>query len=87
MEHLEAQSYAPQPSPQPQAALPEAIIAHPQAISLYRYVVLGLVGIALLVVAGTLILAALGKPMPESALALGVVAVTGLVGILNSERP
>jgi hypothetical protein len=68
-------------------ALPEPIVNAPGALGLYRIVVLGLVGIALLVVAGTLILAALGKVAPESAVVLGSVAVGALASMLNSERP
>jgi hypothetical protein len=67
-------------------ALPDPIVNAPGAIDLYRIVVLGLVTIAILVVVGTLILAALGKVAPESAVVLGSVAVGALAAMLNSDR-
>lgn len=49
---------------------------------LYRLLVGGLVAMGLVVIVGGLVLAGLGKAIPEGLIAIGSAAVGGLVGLL-----
>ena len=68
---------------EPQAAsLPEPIINSPRAVSIYLIVVVGLVLLSVLAVVGGIVLAYVGKSMPESVIVLGSVAVGALAGMV-----
>lgn len=68
------------------AALPAKIEEHPQAITLYQIVIVGLVVAVLLVVVMGGVLAFVERPMPSELAAIGMSAVVGLVGMIAGER-
>ena len=74
MEHLTDQ-------PQP-VQLPVEIDKRPEAISLYKIAVMALAAVAVLAVLGGIALAIAGKPVPESMVALGGVALGALAGMV-----
>ncbi|MGB4950352.1 MAG: hypothetical protein WBO55_06940 [Rhizobiaceae bacterium] len=67
-------------------ALPAAIDEHPQAITLYQIVIVGLVVAVLLVVVIGGILAWSDKVMPSELTAIGMSAVVGLVGMIAGQQ-
>jgi uncharacterized integral membrane protein len=68
--------------PQMAAALPEPVVNSPRAVSIYMIVVIGLVLLSVLAVLGGIVLAYVGRPMPESVILLGSVAVGALAGMV-----
>ena len=70
---------------QPQA-LPEQLIEQPGALDLYRIAVLALAGIGAVGLVGVLVLAGLGRNVPEAAIALAGVAVGALATMVAGGR-
>ena len=70
---------------QPQA-LPEAIVSQPGALDLYRIAVYALAGIGAVGLVGVLVLAGLGRTIPEAAIALAGVAVGALATMVAGSR-
>jgi uncharacterized integral membrane protein len=68
--------------PQIAASLPEPVVNSPRAVSIYLIVVVGLVLLSVLAVLGGIVLAYVGKTMPESVIVLGSVAVGALAGMV-----
>jgi len=70
---------------QPQA-LPDAIASQPGAMDLYRIAVLALAGIGAVGLVGVLVLAGLGRNVPEAAIALAGVAVGALATMVAGSK-
>ncbi len=68
-----------------QAALPQVINEQTGAIDLYRIAVIALAVIGGLGLAGCLVLAALDKTVPDSAIVLASVAVGALAGMVGGQ--
>lgn len=66
------------------SALPSDLPKKDRA-EIYRWIVLALGAIALLVVIGGIALSIFGKTMPESIVVLGSVAVGALAGVLTAQ--
>jgi len=67
----------------PQAAsLPEPVVSSPRAVSIYMIVVVALALLGVLAVLGGIVLAYVGRAMPESVIVLGSVAVGALAGMV-----
>lgn len=63
-------------------ALPESVISQPGAMDLYRIAVYALAGIGAAGLVGVLVLAGLGRTVPEAAIALAGVAVGALATLV-----
>lgn len=72
---------APQPS-----ALPDVIDQQPEAITLYKWAVLALAIIGGVGLLGCLVLAFVGRDVPDGALVLASVAVGALAGMLGGQK-
>lgn len=64
------------------ANLPEPVINNPKSISLYLVVVVALSALGLATVIGGIILAFVGRALPEAVTVLGSVAVGALAGMV-----
>lgn len=67
------------------AALPDVINEQPDAISLYRIAIYALAGIGAVGMLGVLVLAGLGREVPDSAIVLASVAVGALAGMIGGQ--
>lgn len=67
------------------AAMPAEIVKRPGAIELYRVAVLALAIIGGLGLLGVLVLAGLGRTVPDSAIVLASVAVGALAGMVGGQ--
>ena len=67
------------------AALPDVINEQPDAISLYRIAIYALAGIGAVGMVGVLVLAGLGREVPDSAIVLASVAVGALAGMIGGQ--
>jgi hypothetical protein len=67
-------------------ALPEQLIEQPGALDLYRIAVYALAGIGAVGLVGVLVLAGLGRAIPEAAIALAGVAVGALATMVAGGR-
>lgn len=67
-------------------ALPEQLIEQPGALDLYRIAVYALAGIGAAGLVGVLVLAGLGRAIPEAAIALAGVAVGALATMVAGGR-
>ena len=63
-------------------ALPEPIEQSKEAPSIYKIVVIALAALGVLTVLGGIVLAYVGKPLPESVIVLGSVAVGAPAGMV-----
>lgn len=68
-----------------QAALPQTIDEQPDAIGLYRIAIYALAGIGAVGMVGVLVLAGLGRTVPDSAIVLASVAVGALAGMIGGQ--
>jgi hypothetical protein len=68
------------------SALPEVIDQQPEAIDLYKWAVLALAIIGGVGLLGCLILAFVGRDVPDGALVLASVAVGALAGMLGGQK-
>lgn len=64
------------------AALPDQLLEQPGAMDLYRIAVYALAGIGAAGLVGVLVLAGLGRTVPEAAIALAGVAVGALATLV-----
>jgi len=78
MEHIDSQQMQ-QIEP---AAIPDVVLKQKEAISLYKIAVLALAAVAVLGVLGAIALSLWGRPVPESLVALGGVALGALAGMV-----
>lgn len=67
------------------AALPDVINEQPDAIGLYRIAIYALAGIGAVGMVGVLLLAGLGREVPDSAIVLASVAVGALAGMIGGQ--
>lgn len=67
-------------------ALPDAIASQPGALDLYRIAVYALAGIGAAGLVGVLVLAGMGRAIPEAAIALAGVAVGALATMVAGGR-
>lgn len=67
--------------PQPQE-IPTEIVKRKEAISLYQIAVVALAIVAVMTVAGAILLSIWGRGVPESMVALGGVALGALAGMV-----
>jgi hypothetical protein len=67
-------------------ALPEQLLEQPGALDLYRIAVYALAGIGAAGLVGVLVLAGLGRAIPEAAIALAGVAVGALATMVAGGR-
>jgi hypothetical protein len=67
------------------AALPPVIDEQAGAIDLYRYAVIALAGIGAVGLLGVLVLAGLGRDVPDGAIVLASVAVGALAGMIGGQ--
>jgi hypothetical protein len=70
---------------QPAAAIPDVINAQPEAINLYKWAVLALAIIGGVGLVGCLVLAGMGRDVPEGAIVLASVAVGALAGMIGGK--
>ena len=63
-------------------ALPSTIDEKPEAINLYKIAVIALAAVAVLAILGSIALSIAGKPVPESMVALGGVALGALASMV-----
>ncbi len=68
-------------------ALPEPLLEQPGAMDLYRIAVYALAGIGAVGLVGVLVLAGLGRAVPEAAIALAGVAVGALSTMVAGGKP
>lgn len=69
------------------SALPEPLLEQPGAMDLYRIAVYALAGIGAVGLVGVLVLAGLGRAVPEAAIALAGVAVGALSTMVAGGKP
>lgn len=63
-------------------SLPEPVVSSPQAPKIYLIVVVALASLGLATVIGGIVLAFVGKSLPEAVTVLGSVAVGALAGMV-----
>ena len=68
------------------SALPEVIDQQPEAINLYKWAVLALAVIGGVGLVGCLVLAFVGRDVPEGAIVLASVAVGALAGMIGGSK-
>lgn len=68
------------------SALPDVIDQQPGAINLYKWAVLALAIIGGVGLVGCLVLAFVGREVPEGAIVLASVAVGALAGMIGGQR-
>jgi hypothetical protein len=68
------------------AALPDVINEQPEAINLYKWAVLALAIIGGVGLVGCLVLAFVGRDVPEGAIVLASVAVGALAGMIGGSK-
>jgi len=68
------------------SALPDVIDQQPEAINLYKWAVLALAIIGGVGLVGCLVLAFVGRDVPEGAIVLASVAVGALAGMIGGSR-
>ena len=68
------------------SALPDVIDQQPEAINLYKWAVLALAIIGGVGLLGCLVLAFVGRDVPEGAIVLASVAVGALAGMIGGQK-